>query len=68
MKNYRVCFYPEKNSLDRFHQIFVRAHSQNTVTEKARVYFRGLGIPDVELLEYTVQCYGQGKIEFVDII
>ncbi|MBF4797909.1 hypothetical protein [Aeromonas hydrophila] len=67
MQNYRVCFYPE-NSLDRFHQVFVRAHSQDSVTDKARRYFRKLGIPDEELLEYTVQCYGQGQIEFVDII
>ncbi len=67
MQNFLVCFYSE-NSTDISHRVLVRESSQGSVSEKARAYFVGLGIRASELVFFTVEEYGQAKIDSVEII
>ncbi len=67
MKNYRICFYLD-NTTDISHQVFVRANSKEFVVDKAKKHFKSRGIPQNELLYFTIECYDQGIIELVDLI
>lgn len=67
MQNFLVCFYLEKNT-DMSHRVLVRDDTQDSVSEKAKSYFRDCGVPESELAFFTVERYGQAKIDFVKVI
>lgn len=67
MQNFLVCFYSE-NSTDISHRVLVRDSSQGSVSEKAKAHFLGRDIPASDLASFTVEEYGQAKIDSVEII
>jgi hypothetical protein len=67
MQNFLVCFYSE-NSTNISHQVLVRDSSQASVSQKAKAHFLGRGTPATDLASFTVEAYGEAKIDLVEVI
>lgn len=66
MQNFLVSFHSE--SAEVIHRLLVKNNDQGVVSEIAKDHFRKLGVSNEELSFFTVEAYGQAKIEGVEII
>lgn len=66
MQNFLVSFHSENAEV--IHRLLVKNDDQGLVSEIAKGHFRDKGIPHEELLFFTVEAYGEAKIEGVEEI
>ena len=66
MNNFLVCFYAEETEPTR--RVLVRQNVSDGASETAKAHFLGQGIPSDELASFTVENYGQAKINGINVI
>ena len=66
MNNFLVCFYAEET--EPTHRVLVKQNGNDGAWEKAKAYFLNQGIPSNELASFTVENYGQAKIDGINVI
>lgn len=66
MNNFLVCFYAEET--EPTHRVLVKKNGNDGALEKAKAYFLDQGIPSNELASFTVENYGQAKIDGINVI
>lgn len=66
MNNFLVCFYAEETEPTQC--VLVKQSGNDGAWQKARDYFLDQGIPSHALASFTVENYGQAKIDGINVI